>query len=122
MSDISLLDDDFYDARVDVEHVDLYQADCVQCGWHTRQSPQKSFIERLARWHRKNCPNPKPPRNGGLLMCGCWVDLMPGSSVAPDPVHPTTNWHRAICPNGHNEQAIIQCNISDPDYPYGKAR
>ena len=103
-----------YDAKVEIEHVELWQADCLQCGWHTHQSDNKRWIEQLATWHKKNCPNSKPPRNGGTLQCGCWSYLMPGSQAG----NPDNPFSYDTCPNGHNKQLIVACNVPDPAYPH----
>lgn len=43
-----------------VEHGVLYQADCVRCGWHTRQADVRAWAFNMADIHRKNCTEGKP--------------------------------------------------------------
>lgn len=90
---------------IEVEQTELFQADCVRCGWHTRQSRDRSWIEQLARAHKGACPNPPPPREGGILHCGCWAYVMPGTVAGSD------HWR---CPNGHGPQLVVTCNVDEP--------
>lgn len=34
----------------------MFQADCDDCGWHTRQALPKRWVNEMARRHRLTCP------------------------------------------------------------------
>lgn len=86
----------------------LFQADCPQCGWHTRQADQKQWVREMADAHEKVCPNPPPPplrRNGMTASCGCWYFGMPGNSVG-----------RTVetCPR-HGTVGMVEANVYEID-------
>lgn len=87
---------------------ELHQADCQRCGWHTRQSSDRSWIASMAKEHHKVCPNPYY-RNGSLMECGCWYAcISPGSAVGEA---------KAECPL-HGETVMAKANVKAP-IPFG---
>lgn len=54
----------FYD-----EGTERYQADCDNCGWHTRESGAKSWVLTMADQHVQDCPRIKPitPAHADLI-------------------------------------------------------
>ena len=82
-----------------------WQARCERCGWHTWPTDSKSWAESMAMAHDKVCPNPKPPRNGGLMACGCWNNVPAGCAVGE---------FREECPL-HGLTVMVKANVAEPE-------
>lgn len=90
--------------HVQVHVTTRFQADCDNCGWHTREADQKHWVVRMVEQHKRVCPNPDPLRNGALMECGCWNYAPAGASVG----------FVEGCPV-HGSVEAVTMNVPEPD-------